>query len=379
MNAQNILNYYGTKLDIRIDNSEYYDYEIANNNIDYSTDILDVSTPIIYSTLLFDSWDCYNALIDEKIPIEFLINTGITTDNCNFTIQRRTEKGWTIDLVFNKNNSDWVDNSTFYYWGIKDEINPLNYIDNNLSFGFTSDGTIMWKSYRYSGYCELPSGYTTKYYISSGETLPLCSNGTSNDFNITITFERNLYLTDCELLNNGGQNDLITGWTVTNALAVIETGATETISIYEDLNKKWVKARNERLGTLKIYHNGNVIYKLENWEEIIPSNRRSNNPIVQIWGEGTTGSNDLHLGSCNFLIKDIKYYEEPLDFLHIRHNYNIKNKLSYIGSLLLNEENDYFLFTENDYLLNMENIEHKMVNINECIPECIEEIYRLQK
>ena len=375
MNGQNILNYYGTKLDIRIDNSEYYDYEIAKNDTDYSTDILDITKPILYSSLLFDSWYCYNIPINQKIPLEFFINTGITTDNCNFTIQRRTEKGWTIDVMFNRNGLDWTDNSIFYYWGIKNETNPLNYIDNNLSFGFSSNGTIQWKSFRYSGYCELPSGYTTSYYISSGETLPLCSNGTSNDFNITITFERNLYLTDCELLNNGGQNDLITGWTVTNALAVIETGATENIVIFDDLNKKWVKERDERLGTLKIYHNGNVIYKLKNWEEVIPSLRRSSNPMVQIWGSGTTGCEDLHLGHCDFIFKDIKFYEEPLDFLHIKHNYTNKKTLTYFGTFLLNEENNYFLSIENNYLLDIDNIEHKMFNINECNVDCIEEIY----
>ena len=65
------------------------------------------------------------------------------------------------------------------------------FCDNNLSFSFTDDGRIAWKTIRYTGYCETISGYTTESYISSGQTGVLCSGGTSNDFNITITFKRN--------------------------------------------------------------------------------------------------------------------------------------------------------------------------------------------
>jgi hypothetical protein len=74
------------------------------------------------------------------------------------------------------------------------------------------------------------------------------------------------------------------------------------------------------LGTLKIYLNGRPIYKLENWEEIVPSNRGTQ-PFIQSWGGGTGLMNNIHNGVCCFNIKSIKYYEEPLDFVHVRHNF----------------------------------------------------------
>ena len=51
MNRQNILNYYGSKLDLKLDSSELYDYQLTTNEVDYDTDVLDLSTPITYSAL----------------------------------------------------------------------------------------------------------------------------------------------------------------------------------------------------------------------------------------------------------------------------------------------------------------------------------------
>ena len=55
MNSQNILSYGGTKFDVRLDSSEFYDYEIGKTEEDYATDILDLDTPISYSTLKINS------------------------------------------------------------------------------------------------------------------------------------------------------------------------------------------------------------------------------------------------------------------------------------------------------------------------------------
>ena len=105
-------------------------------------------------------------------------------------IRRRTEKGWTADFVFNRDNINWSTGSTFYYWGISGETNENYFADNNLSFSFTEDGRIMWESYRYI-YDDC-SG--ERYVTTSGQTAVLCESGTSSDFNITITFDRNFRL-----------------------------------------------------------------------------------------------------------------------------------------------------------------------------------------
>jgi len=431
MNTQNILKFFGSKLDVKLDSSEYYDYELSTTQDDFDANILDFNSLIIYNSLTIDS-TCLDIPLNDVKPWSVNINTPYTRETCNFTVRRRTEKGWTLDFVFNRDNKNWEEGKTFYYWGIVNELNPLNFVDNNLSFSFTSEGKIMWESYRYSGYCD--SGYTESYYISSGETPTLCTNGTLNDFNITIVFERYKEFYECSLKNEGGINDYITGWTVTNPLNVI-SGSTEQISgMTETLSRLWSKERDNRLGVLKIYLNGQPIYKIENWEEIIPSQRNSSNGIYQILGGGTTGylagfasnallsensdyfltednnillyecndnlagfaSNallsengdyfltednnillyecndnlagvDIHDGNTKFNLIKFQYYEEPLDFAHvkhhymseIKHNFNITecqnecndNLAGFASNALLSENGDYFLTEDNNILL----------------------------
>ena len=37
-------------------------------------------------------------------PWAFKFDEGLGSDNCNFLLKRRTEKGWTLDFIFNRNN-----------------------------------------------------------------------------------------------------------------------------------------------------------------------------------------------------------------------------------------------------------------------------------
>lgn len=243
-------------------------------------------------------------------------------------IRKRTESGWTVDFVFNRENLPWVSGSTFYYWGISGETIDKNYADNNLSFQFTDDGRIVWKSIRYEPKPNV-TGHTNLYLITTGLTPQLCDNGTSNDFNITITFKRNFKLTDCNIQNDGGQNDLISTTTTSGSYLNWITGATLSETATEILNTKWYGEKKSRLGTLKIYLNGNPIYKLNDWEEIIPSERESQNPLVQAWGIGTNGIQNIHTGQTEFNLKNIEYYEEPLDALAVKNHYITKIKPSF--------------------------------------------------
>ena len=345
MNRQNILNFYGSKFNLKLDSSELYDFELGKTAIDYNTDVLDLTNEITYTGLTINS-SCYSGF---TTPWALPINELYTGHTCDFTIKRRTEKGWTLDFVFDRNNIGWSGGTTFYYWGISGETNQLYYADNNLSFKFTNDGRIKWDSYRYSGNCDATSGYTESYYISSGQTPVLCSGGTSSDFNVTITFDRYKHYQDCDIENEGGWNDLIrgphpisstgntgstttqitTGYTIINNYTDWITGATGTTEFIEVLNKKWFNERQKRLGVLKIYLNGKRIYKLDNWEEVIPSLRNSENDIVQKWGGGTTAYNTIHTGTTLFEIKQVKYFEEPLDFIHVNHHYLTSIKPNY--------------------------------------------------
>lgn len=277
--------------------------------------------------------ECQSTLSDNCCPIDATLDVRpwaytIKPDgDCPFRVKRRTEKGWTLDFVFNRENLPWWLGKTFYYWGVRDENDPKLYADNNLSFSFTNDGRIEWKSYRYSGEC-VNEVYQETYYIDSGVTPILCSNGTSKDFNITIVFDRDLRLTDCDIENAGGWNDLITIPTLTNPSDVVLSGSTESHTYTEELNKDWNDERYNRLGTLKIYLNGWPIYKKESWEEIIPSTRGFQ-PLIQSWGGGTTGSGNIHIGVTAFNLKRVKYIEEPLNALEVKHHYITTTKTQY--------------------------------------------------
>jgi lysophospholipase L1-like esterase len=272
---------------------------------------------------------CPTQQILSNLPWVCITNEGGGTDNCSDYIARRTSTGWMLDFVFNKNGvTGWTD-TVFFFTGVRDEYDPANYGDNNLSFAFTSDGRIKWSSYRYSGYCDTISGYTGIYYINTGQTLPLCSNGTLSDFNITITFERYYEYSGCSLSNEGGWNDLI---------------ADETTMV-EALSSKWMSERSKRLGTLKFYHNGRPlkidvplssisnfrnlpVYKVEEFEEIVLSDR-GYQPFTHIVGGGVTGSGGLHEGVCCYIIKYGAYFEEPMKFIDIRNRYLTETAVNY--------------------------------------------------
>jgi hypothetical protein len=239
------------------------------------------------------------------------------------TMHPRPEIGWSMDFVFNKSGHTWSDGSVFYYVGVRGEDNPALYADNNLSFQFTPDGKIKWVAIRYSGdTSNCDSGYTRTYYTSSGETPTLFIGDDTNDFYVTIVFKRYKELFDCDLLNEGGINDLISGTTVLNPTDVI-TGATPIYDYTQVLNPKWDKERSSRLGTLKIYLNGRLLYKVENWEEIIPRNGGSIQPYIESWGGGTGLMNNVHNGICCFDIKLFRSFRQTLDFMYVKYIFNV--------------------------------------------------------
>lgn len=315
MNTQNILKYYGSKLDIKLDYSEFYDLELSGSDNDYDTNLLDLSTPINYTSLIVSS-DCITGTTINNIkPWIININQNYTSYDCDFTLRRRTEKGWTLDFVFNRNDLNFSQGSDFYYWGVD---TMSEYVDNFLKFSFgeiDNEEVIIWEEVKLSGYCDTVSGFTTTTIIESGHTNSISSGETLNDFNITITFERYSEYLNCDLTNEGGWNDLITGVTVNNPESII-TGGTESITYYEVINEKWWNERNKRLGVLKIYLNGKLFYKKDNFEEIIPSLRTNGEKIIQVIGGGFSGETET-----NFTILNFNYYEEPLNFTEVKHNF----------------------------------------------------------
>ena len=322
---------------------------------------------------------CPKQVIKSNLPWVYLTNHGGGLDNCSDFIARRPNNGTTIDFVFNKNGLPWSSGGIFFYTGVRDEYDPANYGDNNLSFGFTSDGRIKWEAYRYSGYCKALSGYTAMYYVDSGQTMPLCTNGTSSDFNITINFDRYYKYSGWSVDNEGGYNDLIMDTSIV-------TGNTLVISQVEILNKKWNNERQKRLGVLKIYHNGRLVqwdvpslfpnisnfrnlpvYKLKNWEEVILSDRGFQ-PFAQAVGGGVTGCEGIHEGVCCFKIKYAAYTEDTSNAIDIYDHYlnvikpnfditecyeectdDLHNIILLITDAILTEDYNYYISTSDGF------------------------------
>jgi hypothetical protein len=478
MNSQNILKFWGSKFDLKLDTSEFHDYEVGKTEVDYNTEVLDLTTPIVYSSLKINTTGLMgtscsrdritiveydNRINDPTYPYSaytwtlsysdftnrlgnsdtilhndvyefvdvsgfthyfttfsynsplnnpFSLNvTGLTTgspiscverlqdedyccpidspsnakpwayqtdhgvlvgNDCNPTIQRRTEKGWTLDFVFNREELPWSVGKVFYYLGTRGDSDISDYADNNLSFSFTDDRRIQWRAVHYSGVCLDNGDFNESYYVASGQTPQLCIDGTSEDFEITITFDRYRHLTDCNIENDGGWNDLIPEHIVNDY--VPNTGVTAVtstqVAVYntvELLNKKWADERNRRLGVLKIYLNGRPVYKIKDWEEIIPSTRGVQ-PFIQSWGSGTQYSGGIHnMGISCFNFKRVRYYEEPLDFVHVRHHYLVDTKpyyninecnikcLEQVGEFITPTLNNYLLQENGNYILQENN------------------------
>lgn len=429
MNTQNILGYYGTKLDLKLDSSEFFDYEIGKNETDFNTDVL-TNTPIVYSslkisdsledfscektTIIFTEFD--NRVNDPSYPysgftttISFLpfadwissthqydiLNNNVYVFNdingkehymmitgynqpiyidstmgeteediinnfsqdgfykctgklesplecCGITpkfgvkpwvyqflqpepnncvspiIDRREEKGWTLDFIFNRESLPWSEGGQFYYFG--GVGSGTDTLDNSLEFSFTSDGRIQWQTDKHRFIC-VDGEYVSSGYSETGVTPTLCTTGMTKDFNVTIVFDRYNRYTGCDLENEGGWNDL-KGIKVNEYQDLEVTAVTSTqITTYdetESFTKKWEDETKKRMGVLKIYLNGRPIYKKENFEEVVAL-EKSRLPFLQSWGGSPReGSNNK---VCCFNIKSIKYYEEPLDFVHIRHNF----------------------------------------------------------
>jgi hypothetical protein len=274
-----------------------------------------------YSATTFYSGACcpQPVALNNK-PWAYEFNTGMDGDNCKEILERRTQSGWTLDFIFNRNGLDWSQGQTFYYFGVRGEEDMAKYADNNLSFQFTPDGRIRWASVRYSGDCNPSNGYSDSFYVDTDTTPVICSSGLTTDFNISIVFERHNYYDKCDVSNRGGWNDMISGKTIVNDPIITLSGATEKYDLIENLNLKWWKGLEDRMGTLKIYLNGNPIYKYDNWIEIVPSTR-GYQPFIQSWGGGPGLMGDIHKGVCCFNIKQVQYYEQPLDYVHIYHKY----------------------------------------------------------
>jgi hypothetical protein len=103
MNRQNILNFYGSKLDLKLDSSELYDYQLTKNDNDYDVNLLNTDIPLTFDSLIIEP-SCFDNI---SFPLNITVNQTYVADNCEFKVRRRTEKGWTLDFIFNRDELNW--------------------------------------------------------------------------------------------------------------------------------------------------------------------------------------------------------------------------------------------------------------------------------
>lgn len=385
MNTQNILNYNIRKTDLVIDSSEYYDVTLCNDQIDidnrllnklpifYESNVIDYNFVIpnesletitltnsegIIFTLPFDLFSEYfgdnykniflptnhfilnfNSLtynlnisnfnepidfgpfdgfnvneilnffdkeiilsenIDENNPKKFIpYPQQIKFDNDNL-FNVRENIGWTWEMLFNPSSLVWSDNSTFLYLGMRGDDEMKNLSDNSLSFSFNNDMTI---SYSYPKLMKI-CGDDFEFETITGKTKNFTPIIDEN-FLVTLVFRRYYELYDCDLLNKGGENDFITDL--------------ENPEVHK-LSKKWLNGGNFRKGKLSIYVNGKIVGNFDNFDELVMSNRGTQ-PYIVSFG-GLSDENNPYNGSItDITLKKVKYFNEPLKFTYIKHNY----------------------------------------------------------
>lgn len=306
--------------------NEVHYFQISDfNQPEYIDPLINGDMDTVINNFDKNYFECINSIknesCDDALPMFFIKPMIYKIESPANNLRRRTEKGWTLEFIFNRNYLTWDLGGVFYYLGVRGENNIMNLADNNLTFGFTPQGEIAWYALRFSGVTNEINGYTGSTYISSGKTQPLCLTGNSEDFKVNIVFERYREYVGNEIDYNGGKWDLVTGCTIENDISSVVSGETAIYNYTEELNKKWSDNLPKRLGRLKIYLNGNPIYILENWEEVIPSNRGVQ-PLIQSWGGGPYIFSQINFKLCYFIVKSFRYYETPLLATEIKKDFN---------------------------------------------------------
>ncbi len=139
MNTQNILKFYGSRLDAKLDSSEFYDYEISKVQEDYNEDVLDLTIPITYTGLTIDTGLAYASCSRNTITLSEYDNSvndsGYIYSGISFTID--------YDNFVNYFGSPYeftiLNNHIYTYTGITGETHyfKIGGFNNPLNTDFT--------------------------------------------------------------------------------------------------------------------------------------------------------------------------------------------------------------------------------------------------
>ena len=334
----------GSELGINLNKGYFYDVtpqvkNITNMDLLYSNRLFDDKLSIDVDPNNQEIFHINDATIPQTMMDNFLGKDGFDNDGLFYRYHFKTRGkdvfqnimscGWTFETVMNFDNKPTGPFSVFYYLGVgfeKELVDGvlvdtsrnylMDYLHNNIAFGFDENRSIVIKSARYTEECygceDNDENYSstdcggdnsvsvTTGSLVTGSTLyehsfnkPVCTDDESN-FLVTVKFER-----DSSIINN----------------------------MCTSLGTKFIETESERMGTLKIYVNGLLYGTINNFEDIVT--RKANLPVhefVQGWGfsDNFFISEDFNMfGHFDGLQPRGRFHGNPLSLQEIRHNYDL--------------------------------------------------------
>lgn len=178
------------------------------------------------------------------------------------------------------------------------------------------------------------TGYTITEYCSTNTIFNYCATDAPDYLNkehwflIDCVWERSTYYDTCDLYYRGGLG-LITDIEYVDSLSqntvlLIEPPIThegsppaEQVEIV-NLNERWLIERSDRLGSLKIFINGKLLFVVNGFEEIIPralnteKEKQLGVPFNISWGGGTQGLREsTTFEECPTSLTGMTYIQDP--------------------------------------------------------------------
>lgn len=334
----------GSELGVNLNKGYFYDVtphvkNLNNMNLLYSESLYDDKLAIDVNPNRQEIYHISDTTIPQHMMENFLGKDGFDNAGRFYRYHFKTPGkqvfqnimpcGWTFETVLNFNNIPTGEFDVFYYLGVgfeKEEVDGvmvdtsqeyfMDYLHNNIAFGFDENRSIVIRSARYTEECygceQEEETYATtdcdtdktvgvvKGEHVTGSTLfehsfdkPVCADDGSN-FIVTVKFER-----DSSIINN----------------------------MCTSLGTKFIETESERMGTLKVYVNGLLYGALYNFEDIVT--RKAALPVhefVQGWGfsDNFAISHDYNMfGHFDGFQERGRFHSHPLSLEQIRHNYEI--------------------------------------------------------
>jgi hypothetical protein len=313
-NNKNIFFYMGT----RAEDKFYHpaDYQLTGTSSGY--------TPVTQTSKDLETCACSNTAITNSDCITVYPKTGQTEiHKINYFEKPKVVCEMVTDPIHNP-----LDDSMSNALAIMFSGNPLNPNICARVLKITGDCTT-------SGSCfdtgqTYTSGYTIETYCSTSRIYDSCTGTTWVEYphwvQVDISFERNMYLDECDLYWRGGIGNLThsayTASMASNSISLVRPPVThydlpeEQIEIVS-LDREWIDDLYYRLGKLTIYVNGKKFFVIDNFEEVIPrplnerKERQVGVPFNISWGGGTQGLHENLVLSALTTGNTFTYQQDP--------------------------------------------------------------------